>query len=51
MAEPAASLAAEAGIAVFRIGFERWVAEAGETDLTALIRDSLAELRAVTAAG
>ena len=51
VAEPAASLAAEAGIAVFRIGFERWLAEAGETDLTALIRDSLAELRAVTAAG
>jgi AcrR family transcriptional regulator len=26
--EPAASLAAEAGIAVFKIGFERWVSEA-----------------------
>jgi AcrR family transcriptional regulator len=43
----AASLAGEAGIAIFRIAFERWVDESNEQDLTALIRDSLAELRAV----
>jgi AcrR family transcriptional regulator len=47
--EPAASLAAEAGIAVFRIAFERWIAETGQPDLPQLIRDSLAELKAVTA--
>ncbi len=48
--DPAASLIAEAGIAVFRIAFERWVADPGGSDLPGLIRDSLAELRAVTAA-
>jgi AcrR family transcriptional regulator len=49
VAEPAASLTAQAGIAVFRVAFERWVAKGEETDLAALIRDSLAELRALTA--
>jgi len=48
--DPAASLTAEAGIAVFKIAFERWVAETGEPDLSRLIRESLDELRAVTAA-
>jgi len=47
--EPAASLAAEAGIAVFRIAFERWITETGQADLPQLIRDSLDELKAVTA--
>jgi AcrR family transcriptional regulator len=47
--EPAASLTAEAGIAVFRIAFERWVNEAGQHDLPQLIRESLDELRSVTA--
>jgi AcrR family transcriptional regulator len=47
--EPAASLAAEAGIAVFRVAFERWVSQVGEQDLALLIRDSLDQLKAVTA--
>ncbi len=47
--EPAASLAAEASIAVFRIGFERWINETDQQDLSRLIRESLDELRAVTA--
>ena len=47
--EPAASLAAEAGIAVFRIAFERWVSETSQADLRQLIRESLDELKAVTA--
>jgi AcrR family transcriptional regulator len=47
--EPAASLAAEAGIAVFRIAFERWTAEDCEPDLAKLMRESLDELRDVTA--
>jgi AcrR family transcriptional regulator len=47
--EPAASLAAEAGIAVFRIAFERWIEEANERDFPQLIRESLDELSAVTA--
>ena len=48
--EPTASLAAEAGIAVFRIAFERWTAEGCRSDLAKLIRDSLDTLKAVTAA-
>jgi AcrR family transcriptional regulator len=49
--EPAASLAAEAGIAVFRIAFERWIDETNQQDFTERIRESLEELSAVTAAG
>jgi AcrR family transcriptional regulator len=48
--EPAASLTAEAGIAVFKVAFERWVEGAEERELPHLIRESLDELRAVTAA-
>src|SRR5947209_320402 len=47
--EPAASLAAEIGIAVFRIGFERWVEEDNQRDLPELMRESLAELTTLTA--
>jgi AcrR family transcriptional regulator len=47
--DPAASLSAEAGIAVFKIAFERWVDETNERDLQLLIRDLLEELKAVTA--
>ncbi|HEY6526774.1 MAG TPA: TetR family transcriptional regulator [Solirubrobacteraceae bacterium] len=49
VAEPAASLTAEAGIAVFRVAFERWVDEGNDRGLPEVIRDSLDELRAVTA--
>jgi AcrR family transcriptional regulator len=49
VADPAASLSAEAGIAVFRIAFERWVDETNRRDLPELTRDSLDELKAVTA--
>ncbi|NUP16968.1 MAG: TetR family transcriptional regulator, partial [Streptomyces sp.] len=31
--EPAASLTAEAGVAVFKVGFERWIAEAEQRTL------------------
>jgi|SRR6185437_12726510 len=44
-----ANLAAEAGIAAFKIGFNRWISAAKEQDLALLMRDSLDELRAVTA--
>jgi AcrR family transcriptional regulator len=47
--EPAACLTAEAGIAVFKIAFERWVSGTGQPDLTHLIQESLDELKAVTA--
>ena len=47
--EPAASLAAEAGIAVFKIAFERWIDEENHRDFPQLIRESLDELKVVTA--
>ena len=40
-----ARLAAEAGIAVFRIGFERWVAGPRTGDLATALREALAQLR------
>ena len=46
--EPAASVAAETAIAVFRNAFERWVAEDTERDLADVVRESLDALRAVT---
>jgi AcrR family transcriptional regulator len=49
VAEPAASLTAEAGIAVFRVAFETWVDPDEERDLPQVIRDSLSALRTVTA--
>jgi AcrR family transcriptional regulator len=49
VAEPAASLAAEAGIAVLRVAFEQWVEGPKGQDIHALIRDSLAEMKAVAA--
>jgi AcrR family transcriptional regulator len=49
--DPAASLSAEAGIAVFRVAFDRWIDISNKRDLTQLIRESLDELKAVTAAG
>ena len=50
--DPAASLAAEAGIAVFKVAFRRWVEEsdaAAEETLAELIRQCLAELKSVAA--
>jgi AcrR family transcriptional regulator len=40
-----ARVVAEAGIAVFRIGFERWVAGPRTGDLAAALREALAQLR------
>ena len=48
VAEAEARLAAEAGIAVFRIGFERWVAGPRAEDLAAVLRESLGQLRGLT---
>jgi AcrR family transcriptional regulator len=47
--DSAAALTAEAAIAVFRVAFERWVEPGNRLELDAVIRDALAELRAVTA--
>ena len=42
-----ARLAAEAGVAVFRTAFERWIREDEERDFDQLVRDTLDELAAV----
>jgi hypothetical protein len=51
VAEPAASLAAEAGIAVFRVAFERWIADDEHRDATEVVQDSFDQLKAVTSNG
>ncbi|MFE4583595.1 TetR family transcriptional regulator, partial [Streptomyces chartreusis] len=51
VSEPAASLTAEAGVAVFKVGFERWTADPEDRTLARAMRESLAELKAVTAGG
>jgi len=47
--DPAASLAAEAGIAVFKIAFAIWTEGTGKRTLSAIIRESVDELKLVTA--
>lgn len=47
--DTASGLVAEVGIAVFRIAFQSWVDETNHRDFPELIRESLHELRAVTA--
>jgi len=47
--DPAATLSAEAGVTVFRVGFEEWVRPATTTELSQLFCAALSELKAVTA--
>ena len=47
---PDANLAAEAGVVVFRVAFERWVTDPGKRDLSQVMRVSLDQLKALTAA-
>src|SRR6185312_7903943 len=49
VAEPTASLAAEAGIAVFKVAFQRWVDEPGDSDFPRVVSDAVADLKAVAA--
>jgi AcrR family transcriptional regulator len=49
VAEPAASLAAEAGMAIFKIGFERWVSEKKPRDFAAHIRAAFEALKVIAA--
>ncbi len=48
--DPSAVLTAEAGITVFRVAFERWVADGESRGFRKLIDESMDELRDVTAA-
>ncbi|HVZ33205.1 MAG TPA: TetR family transcriptional regulator, partial [Polyangiaceae bacterium] len=47
--EPAASLAAQMGMGIFKVAFERWIAEKKPQGLAAHVRPTLAALRAVSA--
>jgi AcrR family transcriptional regulator len=47
--DPTAALAAEAGLAVFRVGFEQWAGGQDDRDLRRVLRDALDELRALSA--
>jgi AcrR family transcriptional regulator len=45
--DPGASLAAEMGIAVFRVAFERWIEENDERDFSQIISASLNEMKVI----
>ena len=47
--EPAASLAAETGAAVFKVAFARWVSEPGQADLPGILGAALEDLKGVLA--
>jgi AcrR family transcriptional regulator len=47
--DPAARLTAEAGLAVFRVAFERWIDESNKREFPELVRESVDQLKAVTA--
>jgi AcrR family transcriptional regulator len=49
VADPAAMVTAEAGIAVFKIAFGVWVDESNERDLADVLRATLAELKSAVA--
>jgi hypothetical protein len=49
MTSAAASVTAEAGIAVFRVAVERWADEAGDRSLPQIVRDSFDQLKAAVA--
>lgn len=49
IAEPDASLAAEAGIAVFRVAFGLWVDESEQRSFSEIVSESLARLRTLAA--
>lgn len=46
--DPAASLAAEAGMIAFKTAYARWLSDPGEQDLALLIRESLDQLKVMT---
>jgi len=51
VSEPQATLAAEAGMTVLRVAIQRWASGDDGRDLAAVMRDSVAELRAVAGTG
>ena len=49
LGDPAASLTAEVATAVFRIAFDRWIEDTNDRDFAQLVRESLDQLKAVSA--
>ena len=49
VAEPEASLAAEAGIATFRVAWAQWLSATEDRDLAEVMRESLSRLEALVA--
>jgi AcrR family transcriptional regulator len=49
MPEPSATLAAEAGISLFKIAFQRWVDDESGLTLASIIEQSLDDMKTVTA--
>jgi len=49
--EPQATLAAESGMAVLRVAMQRWASGEDSRELNVIMRDAVADLRAVTASG
>jgi AcrR family transcriptional regulator len=47
--DPAASLAAETGLAVFKVAFARWIREPAQQDLPQVVRQSMDEVKGVLA--
>ena len=51
VSEPAATLSADAGVAVFKVAFVQWIDEGNDRSFADLVADSIAELKAVAAGG
>jgi AcrR family transcriptional regulator len=49
--EPAATLAADSGMAIFKLAFERWLDDEKKRDVAHHVREAVAQLRAVTSEG
>jgi AcrR family transcriptional regulator len=51
VSEPQATLAAESGMTILRVAMQRWAGEDDGRELNVIMRDAVADLRAVTAGG
>jgi AcrR family transcriptional regulator len=49
--DPAAGLTAEAGVAVFRVAFDRWVHDESNREFAECVHEGITELRALAAGG
>jgi len=51
VAEPQATLAAETGMAVLRVGLQRWAGEEDDQALADILHDTMADMRALAGSG